>query len=89
MTWFSLHCYARNARPTEACEPCGESIEARRSLTYDERLIWTLDHPLPGTVIIAATVLGARRPAAAPPSLCAASWESTRIRTQLPRLCAR
>ena len=64
-TWFCFHCYGRNPRPTGRCQQCGDPIEPPHQLSYDERLIWALDHPLPGTAIIAARVLGFRRTAAA------------------------
>ncbi len=63
--WFCFHCYARNPRAVGPCERCGEPIEPPHQLSYDEQLIWALDHPLPGTAITAAQVLGHRRPAAA------------------------
>ena len=63
--WFCFPCYARNPHAIGPCERCGESIEPPHPLSYDERLIWALDHPLPGTAITAAQVLGVRRPAAA------------------------
>jgi hypothetical protein len=64
-TWYCFHCYARNSRPTGVCTSCGVSIESPRPLTYDERLIWALDHPVPDTAITAARVLRDRRPPAA------------------------
>ena len=67
--WFCFHCYGRNDRPSGRCETCGDPIEPPHELSYDERLIWALDHPLPGTAIMAAQVLGVRRPAAAVESL--------------------
>ena len=63
--WFCFRCYARNPRSEGACDECGEPIEPPRELTYDERLIWALDHPLSGTAITAACLLGVRRTAAA------------------------
>jgi hypothetical protein len=63
--WFCFHCYARNPRATGPCQRCCNPIEPPHQVTYDERLIWALDHPLPGTAITAARVLGLRRPAAA------------------------
>ena len=63
--WFCFHCYGRNARPTGRCQKCDEPIEPPHELSYDERLIWALDHPLPDTATTAARLLGVRRPAAA------------------------
>jgi hypothetical protein len=102
-TWYCFHCYARTSRPTGLCVSCGGSIESPRALTYDEQLIWALDHPLPDTAITAARALGERRTAAAvgplrrtlahpsdpiwPRRHYAPSWRST-VSTRRGRFCA-
>jgi uncharacterized paraquat-inducible protein A len=58
---YCWHCYAENERPSGACSRCGHSIDRPADTSYTEQLIWALGHPLPGTQMIAAQVLGARR----------------------------
>jgi hypothetical protein len=63
--WYCFHCFANNPRASGPCETCGDEIEPPLEISYDERLIWALDHPLADTAITAARLLGVRRPAAA------------------------
>jgi hypothetical protein len=63
--WYCFHCYATNPRASGPCAKCDDEIEPPPELSYDERLIWALDHPLADTAITAARLLGARRTAAA------------------------
>ena len=58
---YCWHCYAANCkRDGSVCQVRPSDREARR-LSYGERLIWALGHPLPGTQMIAAQILGERR----------------------------
>jgi hypothetical protein len=64
-TWYCFHCYANNSRANGPCDSCGDEIEPPSEITYDQRLIWALDHPLADAAITAARLLGVRRPAGA------------------------
>ncbi len=67
-TYFCWCCYATNLRSSGPCTFCGQAIEAPVEASYEDRLIWALEHPLPGRQMIAAQVLGElREPAAEPP----------------------
>jgi hypothetical protein len=64
-TWYCFHCYANNPRASGPRDSCGGEIEPPYEITYDQRLIWALDHPPADTAITAARLLGVRRPAGA------------------------
>ena len=67
-TYYCWRCYGANRVPVGACASCGRPIEKPPETSYVEQLIWALGHPLPGTQMIAAQVLGERgEPAAAGP----------------------
>jgi hypothetical protein len=59
------HCSAANVSAGGRCRECGQPIEPPVGTGYVEQLLWALRHPLPGTQMIAAQILGQRREAAA------------------------
>jgi len=63
------YCYAVNPEPSGPCVRCGRPVEGPSALSYDERLIWALDHPDGDRAILAAQSLGARRVRSALPAL--------------------
>ena len=64
-THYCWHCYAANPQSVGPCAECGQAIERPSDCSYAEQLIWALGHPLPGTQMIAAQILGQRRESAA------------------------
>jgi HEAT repeats len=58
---YCWHCYAQNPAATGWCVRCGNRIEAPAEISYADRLIWALHHPLPGRQMMAAQILGERR----------------------------
>lgn len=64
-TYYCWRCYGRNLRSSGPCASCGQPIQPPTAASYEDRLIWALGHPLPGTQMIAAQVLGDLREAAA------------------------
>jgi hypothetical protein len=60
-TYYWWHCYATNRTPSGACEDCGREIHKPDGTSYTHELIWALGHPLSGTQMIAAQILGDRR----------------------------
>jgi hypothetical protein len=77
VTSYCWHCYGENKRDEGPCVHCGRSIEPPPDVTYDDRLIWALRHPLRENRMIAAQLLGVRRVAAArqPLRALALDWE--------------
>lgn len=69
---WCFHCYAINAASSGPCVHCGKSIEPPETLTYDERLIWTLGHPDGDRAVLAARILGEHQSVSAVPALRAA-----------------
>ena len=67
LTRYCPRCYERNEWADATCRRCGAALEADDS--FDERLVWALDHPEPATAIRAAEALGRRRYAPAVPAL--------------------
>jgi HEAT repeat protein len=51
-------CYAVNAWDDDRCDACGTSLGSVDS--FDERLIWALDHPDTATAMLAADLLAQR-----------------------------
>jgi HEAT repeat protein len=51
-------CYALNVSERDRCVSCGAVLETDES--YDERLIWALDHPDSSVAMLASSVLAAR-----------------------------
>jgi hypothetical protein len=68
MCWC-FHCYGLNAAQSGPCVHCGRPIEPPASISYDERLIWTLGHPDGDRALIAARTLGEHRVTSAEPAL--------------------
>jgi HEAT repeats len=62
-TYYCWRCYAVNPVPVGRCRSCGGPIEQPATATWTDQLIWALGHPLPGTQMIAAQILGQRREA--------------------------
>lgn len=61
VAYFCWHCYARSDRPQGRCEECGGEIAAPEGASFDDRLLWALQHPLSERRMIAARALGRRR----------------------------
>lgn len=68
MHWC-FHCYGVNAQAQGACVHCGQWIEAPRGESFEQRLIWALEHPDGDRAILAARTLGVRRVREAIPGL--------------------
>ena len=66
-TRFCPACYTSNDWQADRCLACGAKLQTDES--YDERLIWALDHPDTATAMLAAQVLADRRASAAIDSL--------------------
>lgn len=75
--YWCFHCYGVNKASSGPCIHCGKSIEPPESLTYDERLIWTLGHPDGDRAVLAARILGEHRSAGAVPALKAVVEQSS------------
>ncbi len=67
--YWCFHCYGLNPVSSGRCVHCGEPIEAPASISYDERLIWTLRHPDGDRAVLAARTLGEHRVMSAEPAL--------------------
>ncbi len=57
-TRYCPACYGANAWEDDRCVACGTTLLTDES--YDERLIWALDHPDSGVAMLASRVLAAR-----------------------------
>lgn len=66
-TRYCPACYAANAWSADRCEHCGGPLATLD--TFDDRLIWALDHPDTATAMLAAGILARRRVRAAVPAL--------------------
>ena len=58
LTRYCPACFSRNAWGAARCAACGADLTVDD--TYDERLVWALDHPDTGTAMLAAAVLAKR-----------------------------
>lgn len=58
LTFYCPHCWKRIDGNNEYCPNCGFDLTEFSRLTYEEKLILSLHHPLPGRRNIAAQVLG-------------------------------
>lgn len=68
MHWC-FYCYAVNQGRGGACVRCGRPIEGPPDLSYDDRLVWALEHPDGDRAVLAAQSLGVRRVRSALPAL--------------------
>jgi putative intracellular protease/amidase len=66
-TRYCPSCYAPNAWAAEHCERCSGPLATVS--TFDDRLIWALDHPDTATAMLAADLLVRRRVTRAVPAL--------------------
>ena len=66
-TRYCPACYAANAWSAERCQRCGAPLTTAG--TFDDRLIWALDHPDTATAMLAADLLARRRVTRAVPAL--------------------
>lgn len=57
-TRYCPACYGPNAWADDRCVACGTTLQTDES--FDERLIWALDHPDSGVAMLASRVLAAR-----------------------------
>lgn len=57
-TRYCPACFARNEWDDERCAACGADLATGDS--YDQRLVWALDHPDTATAMLAAELLGRR-----------------------------
>jgi HEAT repeat protein len=57
-TRYCPACYGPNAWEEDRCIACGTTLQTDES--YDERLLWALDHPDSGIAVLASQVLAAR-----------------------------
>lgn len=67
--YWCFHCYGLNSVSSGPCVHCGKSIEPPGSISYDERLIWTLHHPDGDRAVLAARTLGEHHVLSAEPAL--------------------
>jgi HEAT repeat protein len=57
-TRYCPACYGPNAWEEDRCIACGTALQTDES--YDERLMWALDHPDADVAMLASQVLAAR-----------------------------
>lgn len=57
-TRYCPACYSRNQWEAEQCAACGASLVTADS--FEDRLVWALDHPDTATAMLAAELLGRR-----------------------------
>jgi HEAT repeat protein len=57
-TRYCPDCFARNDWDATRCGACGAGLASDD--TYDERLVWALDHPDTATAMLAAELLARR-----------------------------
>lgn len=69
LTYYCWRCYGQNPHARGRCAHCGEESAPPEGVSFDERLLWALDHPLPERRLTAARTLGRRRLEAARPRL--------------------
>jgi hypothetical protein len=58
LTRYCPACYGANAWDDDRCDACGTSLGSADS--FDERLVWALDHPDTATAMLAADLLARR-----------------------------
>jgi HEAT repeat protein len=71
--YWCYSCYGLNQNQRGRCRHCGNEIAAPATATYEEKLVWTLDHPDGDRAIVAAQTLGHRRAQSAVPALVRAA----------------
>jgi len=71
LTCYCPNCYAENPCGSDQCHRCHEALDIHHS--YDDRLVWALDHPNTATAELAANILARRRTRSAIPALINAS----------------
>ncbi len=76
---FCPTCWAENAFDATICYRCGASLIDDETLSYDEKLMQALHHPIPDVREIAATILGQHRHQEALPALISRLSEETDI----------
>jgi HEAT repeat protein len=77
---FCSHCWAENLLDATVCDRCGkELVETEQSVSYAQKLLWALHHPVPDVREMAALLLGLRRDMPAFPVLIACLEEETDI----------
>lgn len=77
-TRYCWHCYAeqpRDAENADRCPRCGRSPQEPGGTTYDDKLLWSLSHPLVERRMIGAAALADRHEARAIPVLRAMAHE--------------
>ncbi len=62
LTYFCWHCYGQTRRDRGRCEHCGQEIAPPAEATFDDRLLWALDHPLADRRMLAVHALAERQP---------------------------
>ncbi|MBN1193860.1 MAG: HEAT repeat domain-containing protein [Methanomicrobiaceae archaeon] len=60
-TYFCPNCGHRSLEVQEICPACGYTFADHTALSYDERLIMALRHPIRETRMIATEILGKRQ----------------------------
>ena len=58
MTWFCPLCWHHQESPLSKCPSCGRSLEQYNALTYEEKLVQSLYHPIREQRMIAIGILG-------------------------------
>lgn len=58
LTFYCPHCWERIEGNMDYCPKCGFNLADYKKLSYENKLIQSLNHPLPGRRNIAAQVLG-------------------------------
>ncbi len=58
LTRYCPACFAHNDWDEDRCEACGAGLASADS--FDERLVWALDHPDTATAMLAADLLARR-----------------------------
>jgi len=60
-TYFCPRCWHHETRPIATCPRCGHDLAAEDILTYEERLLSALSHPIREHRMIAIEILGRLR----------------------------
>lgn len=69
LTHFCPHCWQEIAGAEAVCPHCGYELAKDTELTYAEKLLTALDHPVPAQRLLAIQLLGDLRSQAAVPAL--------------------
>jgi len=61
ITYFCPFCWAEGSTDLQVCPVCGKGLDSWRQTPYEERLLHSLNHPIPAQRMIAIQILGQLR----------------------------